>query len=71
MINGKLPTEGTIQLCKDGAWGLVCDDRFGHPEAQVVCRKLGLTDGQSYLLLQIYISVLITTHAGLDIHVKF
>ena len=47
LVNGELPTEGTILICKDGAWGTVCDDFFDQAEAQVVCRKLGYTTGQS------------------------
>lgn len=45
LVNGNLPSEGTIQICKDGEWGTVCDDFFGVEEARIVCRQLGLTDG--------------------------
>lgn len=45
LVNGNLPSEGTIQICKDGAWGTVCDDLFGAEEAKIVCRQLNLTNG--------------------------
>jgi deleted-in-malignant-brain-tumors protein 1 len=41
LINGDLPSEGTIQLCQDEAWGTVCDDFWDALDASVVCRQLG------------------------------
>ena len=33
--------EGRVEICKDNAWGTVCDNNFGTEEANVACRQLG------------------------------
>ena len=32
---------GRIEVCKEGAWGTVCDDYFDEVAAGVACRQLG------------------------------
>ncbi|XP_019851371.1 PREDICTED: scavenger receptor cysteine-rich domain superfamily protein-like isoform X2 [Amphimedon queenslandica] len=48
LTDGLIPTEGTVEVCNDGAWTSVCDSNWGYQEAFVVCRQLGLpaTDAQ-------------------------
>ncbi|XP_060086246.1 deleted in malignant brain tumors 1 protein-like [Ylistrum balloti] len=35
---GPNPSQGLVQLMKDGSWGTICDDQFDHDDAKVVCR---------------------------------
>ena len=42
--------EGTVEICHNGVWSTVCDDRFGTNEAKVVCSMLGYdTAGMSVM----------------------
>ena len=42
LTDGLIPTEGTVEVCNNGAWNSVCDGGWGYQEAFVVCRQLGL-----------------------------
>ncbi|XP_034235276.1 uncharacterized protein LOC117641771 [Thrips palmi] len=45
LAGGKAKSEGRIEVKVNGIWGAVCDDGFGLPEADVVCREAGYRDG--------------------------
>ncbi|XP_030239472.1 uncharacterized protein LOC108651696 isoform X5 [Drosophila navojoa] len=47
LTGGESPHMGRIEVKVNGQWGYVCDDKFGLPDADVVCRELGYKMGAS------------------------
>lgn len=41
LSGGSGPFEGRVEVLYDNAWGSVCDDFWGKPDADVVCNQLG------------------------------
>ena len=41
LVNGNVPNEGRVEVCKDEAWGTVCDDFWTEEDARVACRWAG------------------------------
>ena len=39
--DGLQASEGRVELCQNGAWGLTCTTEWDDADASVVCRQLG------------------------------
>ena len=49
LVGGPTPTEGLVEICLNGVWGLVCGYGWNVRDASVVCRQLGY-NGCKFLL---------------------
>ena len=41
LVGGSL-SAGRVEICSSGVWGTLCDSGWNNPDAEVVCRQLGL-----------------------------
>ena len=44
LVVGQNKFEGRVEVCQDGQWKTVCNDKWGRKEAKVVCRQLGFAE---------------------------
>ncbi|XP_046390189.1 uncharacterized protein LOC124158856 [Ischnura elegans] len=52
LADGPTSHEGRVEVRYHGVWGTVCDDDFGIPDAQVICRMLGLGWGPGVAVMK-------------------
>ena len=41
LVDGRTALEGRVEICWNGLWRSMCDDKWSYREAKVVCRELG------------------------------
>lgn len=41
LVDGYSNSSGRIEVCRNSAWGTVCDDEFDLVNGEVVCKQLG------------------------------
>ena len=63
LMGGSSPYEGRVEYCRNGEWGIVCDDSWGTSDATVVCHQLGLsTECTLYNSVFMYTFKLLLSH---------
>ena len=50
LVGGEQPSEGRVQITRNGLAGTVCDDEFDDNAATVVCRMLGYRSSNDFHL---------------------
>ena len=48
LVDGQSQNEGRVEVCLNGAWGTVTDDRWSTIDGQVLCKQLGYSSQGKY-----------------------
>ena len=54
LMDGANEMEGRVEVCLDGIWGSICDNKWSESDANVVCKQLGFSPAG--LLCSIFVS---------------
>ncbi|XP_063435793.1 uncharacterized protein LOC134716719 [Mytilus trossulus] len=49
LVGGNSPSEGRVEVARDGVWGTICDNKWSQYDANVVCQQLGLGKGSIHI----------------------
>ena len=49
LVNGSVPTEGRVEICRNNSYGTICDDQWDVLDARVACRQLGYSGQGKYI----------------------
>lgn len=50
LVDGTVPWEGRVEVCKDESWGTVCDDFWSTEDATVACRWAGFSPISMFII---------------------
>ncbi|XP_052102367.1 scavenger receptor cysteine-rich domain superfamily protein-like isoform X2 [Mytilus californianus] len=45
LVGGNSPSQGRVEVARDGVWGTICDNKWSPYDANVVCQQLGFGKG--------------------------
>ncbi|XP_071170255.1 scavenger receptor cysteine-rich domain-containing protein DMBT1-like [Mytilus edulis] len=49
LVGGILPSQGRVEVARDGVWGTICDNKWSQYDANVVCQQLGFGKGSIHI----------------------
>lgn len=51
LVDGNNDYSGRVEVCNNGVWGTVCNDKFELVDAHVLCNQLGIFEKGKPVLL--------------------
>lgn len=52
LVGGTSSNEGRVEICYNNHYGTICEDKWTHEDAKVVCKQLGFS-GEGMILWQL------------------